>query len=308
MIYRIGVDLGGTNIAAGVINEQNEIVSKLSVPTNTDPTFEGICRNINGLCLRLLREYPDAVTVGIGSPGIANCETGIVERWSNLKLENAPLVERVREKVGLPVYLENDANAAALGEYAVGAGRGTDNFMLITLGTGIGCGTVLGGKIYQGKNHAAFEAGHMVIDRHGLPCTCGRRGCFEMYASASALCREAEKAAKAHPESLLAGGKIDGRAVFAAAAQKDSTAQAVIAEYIEDLACGVTNMINLLQPEVLCIGGGISGAGDALLDPLRELAAKDVHAKDAAFKTQIKLAVLGNDAGIIGAALLPLYI
>ncbi|MBQ7625344.1 MAG: ROK family protein [Clostridia bacterium] len=305
-MLRIGVDLGGTNIAAGLVNDKNEIIKKTSVPTS-DKSFEGVCRAIASLC-ESLSSGASVSEIGVGSPGIANASTGVVERWSNLNFVNAPLAERVSALCGLPVYIENDANAAALGEYVAGAGRGTEDFVLVTIGTGIGCGAVLGGKLYRGKNHSAFELGHTVIDLNGPVCTCGRRGCFETLASATALVRQAKEAAKACPESLLNQSEINGKTVFEALRLGDGAAKAVFDRYVKYLAAGVTDLINLLQPQVLCIGGGVSGAGEALLAPLRELVSREEYAKDCAVRTKIMPALLGNDAGIIGAAAIPLYL
>ncbi len=300
MRYRLGVDLGGTNIAAGLVTENNEIIKKLSVPTS-DKSVEGVCRAISDLCLKL-SEGADISYIGIGSPGIANPHTGVVERWSNFGFENVPLAANVSSMTGLPVYLENDANAAALGEYVAGAGKGADDFILITIGTGIGCGGVSRSKLFRGMNNSAFEIGHTVIDVNGPVCTCGRRGCFETLASATALVMQARDAAKAHPESLLNSCVISGKTFFECLSKGDEAAKQVFSQYILYLSAGVTNVINALQPNILCIGGGLSGAGEALLAPLREEVSREEYAKTCRMRTHIIKASLGNDAGIIGAA------
>ncbi len=307
MLYTLGVDLGGTNTAAGIISSDLKVVYKTSVPTKRD--FAGICRDIASICSDCCAavgvSLSDVKGIGVGAPGIVDPVRGVMVRWTNLGINDAPLGEKLSQTVGLPVFVENDANAAALGEYAAGAGRGVSNFVAVTVGTGIGGGAIIGGKLCRGGNFAAMELGHTVIAKDGPLCTCGRRGCFETLASASALGRRARTAAEAHPESLLATlDAPDAKAVFAAADRGDAAAKELLSAYIKDLACGLTNIINLLQPEVLCIGGGISGAGSKLLLPLRAEIDREDYAKYLDKRVKIKLAELGNDAGLIGAALL----
>ncbi len=307
MKFRIGVDLGGTNTVAAAVNERNEVVYKKSVPTKR--RFYDICRDIKELaftCCEVCGIHPAEMEyMGVGSPGIIDPDGGRILRWSVKGISDAPLRDKLFELTGMPVYIENDANAAALGEYEAGAGRGTTEFIAITVGTGIGCGAIINGELYRGMNFAALEPGHMVIDKKGPLCSCGRKGCFEAIASASALMRRAKKACEVRPDTALRNYSVpDGRAVFEAAAKGDLTANQLLDSYLKDLACGLTNIVNLFQPQVLCIGGGISAAGDALLLPLREQVAKEEYSKTLKTRTVIKLAELGNDAGLIGAALL----
>ena len=306
MAFRIGVDLGGTNIAAGLVAEDYKIIKKLSVATPFK-SFEGICMAISALCMELSRGV-DVQSVGIGAPGIAVHESGVIERWSTMDFEGVPLASRVKELINMPVYMENDANAAALGEYTAGAGKNAESFLMVTIGTGIGCGGVFNGSLYRGRNHAAFELGHTVIDLNGPLCSCGRRGCFEALASASALVRQAKEAAEKHPESMLNTCEISGKTVFECLRLGDETAKKVVSKYIEYLASGITSVINLVVPQTLCIGGGLSGAGDDLFIPLKERVSSEEYARGCKFRTVILPALLGNDAGIIGAAAIPLYL
>jgi glucokinase len=249
--------------------------------------------------------------VGAGIPGSVEPETGLVHRACNVGMEDCLLGEGLSQRLdGLPVRLENDANAAALGEYAAGAGRGCRSMVLVTLGTGIGGGIILDGTLYAGCNHAGGELGHFVIHRDGLPCACGRRGCFEQYASATALIRETRAMMARQPGSLcwaLAQGdpaNVNGRTAFDAARQGDPGARAVIDAWLADLADGLTSLVNLLQPELLCLGGGVAEQGDALLAPLQAVLDREDYARGCPTRTRLALARLGNDAGLVGAALL----
>ena len=210
---------------------------------------------------------------------------------------------------GKPVYIENDANAAALGEALAGAGQGAKSCVCITLGTGVGSGVVLDGKVYGGFNFAATEIGHTVIVVDGEPCTCGRNGCWEAYASATALVNQTKAAMKEHPDSLMHAvtaeqGRVSGRTAFDAMRKGDAVAKQVVDTYIGYVACGLTNVVNIFQPEVLCIGGGICNEGDTLLVPLKQKLKQDRYSKYSACQTRLCVATLGNDAGIIGAAFL----
>jgi glucokinase len=315
-MYYLGVDLGGTNIACAVVTHEGEILGKSSIPTALPDTPEAIAARIVECC-RLAVDatgctLSDIASVGIGTPGIANADTGIVEYSCNLGFQNTPLGEMVSSAMGKPVYLENDANAAALGEYAAGSGRGSHSLVAITLGTGVGGGVVLGGRLLTGFNFAGAEIGHFVIKEGGEPCGCGRRGCFEAYSSASALIRQTKRAMEQHPESTmwklnpeLSG--VNGRTAFDAMRQGDETAAQVVRDYVRYLACGLTSIINIFQPEILCVGGGICNEGETLLAPVREIVDREDYARDCKKRTSIVRATLGNDAGIIGAALLPLY-
>jgi glucokinase len=312
-MYRIGIDLGGTNIAAGLVNEQFQIADKCSVKTNVPRSVESIVADMVQMAEALLERnhltWQDVTAVGVGVPCTANQGNGHMEDADNLGFEDVPFLSLLSEKVPVPVFFENDANAAAWGEYW-GGGYHEDSFIMVTLGTGIGGGIILNGKLWAGINGAAAEFGHMTIDYAGVPCNCGRRGCFEAMASATALIRRAREQMKEHPESLLwqlCDGdltQMEAKTVFDGAAAKDETALKLLDTYTTYLAEGITNIINIFQPAVVCVGGGVSRAGNALLLPLREKSSQRIYSRNAKRNTRIELAQLGNDAGILGAALL----
>lgn len=312
-MYRIGIDLGGTFIAAGLVDESLRIIDKESVRTNAPRPMEAIADDMAALVRELLARNglrrEDLAAVGVGVPGTANRENGHLEDANNLGFDDEPFVSVLEERLGLPVRFGNDANAAAWGEYRAG-GRREDSFVMMTIGTGIGGGVILNGKLWDGINGAAAEFGHMTIRYDGVPCTCGRRGCFEAYASATALIRQTRERMETDRETLLwklcggDAGRVEARTVFDGAAAGDAACAALLDAYTTYLAEGTANIINLFQPAFLCVGGGVSRAGETLLTPLREKTAQRIYSQNAKRNTQIILAQLDNDAGIIGAALL----
>ena len=314
-MYYIGIDLGGTNIAVGIVDESFKIVKKGSTPTlvNRDP--ELIIADMGKLCLELLAEtgigLEEVVCAGIAAPGSVNPRTGIIEYANNLPFLRFPIADTLRKYLPVrKVYLENDANAAALGEAVGGAAKGKHLSVMITLGTGVGGGVIIDGKIYSGFNYAGAELGHTVIEYNGRQCSCGRKGCFEAYASATALVSMTKEKLAACKDTLMwemCGNdinKADARIAFAAMKKGDRAGKEVVDMYISYLACGITNMINIFQPEVLLIGGGVCNEKDYLLKPLTEIVNADQYTRNQAVKTEIKIAALGNDAGIVGAAAL----
>ena len=313
MKYYVGIDLGGTNIVAGVVDENYNILNKASMKTNCPRPSEEIAADMAECALQAIQNAgltPEQVEwIGIGTPGLANSATGIIEYSNNLGFVNVPMVKWISEKTGCPAFIENDANAAAYGEYVAGAAKGAVNAVCITLGTGVGGGIVVDGKIYAGSNFAGAEIGHTVLQMDGPPCTCGRKGCFEVYSSATGLVRMTKEAMAEHPESIMhkmaeEKGKVTARTAFDAMRAGDAAAKSVVDFYIKALAAGITNTINIFQPDVLCIGGGVCNEGDALLLPVKELVAKEVYTRNSEKNTEIVIAKLGNDAGIIGAAFL----
>ena len=312
----LGIDLGGTNIACAVVSEMGEILGKASIPTGLPCAAEVIADRI-AECCRLAAEkagisMTEIEAAGIGAPGIADSKTGEVVYSCNLGFSHTPLGSLVSERLGMEVFVENDANAAALGEYAAGCGRGYSSLVAITLGTGVGGGAVIDGKILTGFNFAGGEMGHFVMVHNGELCGCGRRGCFEAYCSATALIRQTKKAMQAHPESSMwrkvpGIDRVDGRTSFDAMAEGDAAAAEVVSKYREYLADGLTSIINIFQPEILCVGGGICNQGEVLLGPIREIIDREDYARDCEKRTKLVRAELGNDAGIIGAAMLPKY-
>lgn len=316
VIYCVGIDLGGTTIKAGIVDEDYRIVKSGAVPTVTDRGAQGLVGDMKELVSSLLEEtgisMEEIASVGLGVPGTANKKTGVMEYANNLNMKDEPLIPLLKRYFKKPVSFTNDANAAAWGEYLAGCGKGYASMVMVTLGTGIGGGMILDGKLYEGCNFAAGEFGHFVIQYDGEICNCGRRGCFETYASATGLRRMALKAMKEEEgrRSLLWSlcgqdeDKVDGQKIFEAARRGDLTAESVVERYLYYLSVGITDIINIFQPEVLCIGGGVSRAKDQLLEPLKRLVDQQVYTRDSAVKTEIVIASLGNDAGIIGAAML----
>lgn len=314
-MHYLGIDLGGTNVAAAVVDGEGTILGKISLPTPRTGA-EAVADQMAAAARTAVEQagitLKQVESVGIGSPGTIEPAEGLIKFWSNLDFENVPLTALMAERLNKPIYLENDANAAALGEYAAGAGKGSQSMVAITLGTGVGGGAVLGGKLYTGFNYAGMEVGHFVIEHNGRPCTCGRKGCFEAYCSATALIKRTREVMEENRDSLLwqlAGSldKVNGRTPFDAAAQGDAAAGKVIDEYVDYLGCGVASLVNIFQPEVFCIGGGPSAQGETLMAPVRYILNREDYARNSVHRTRLVRAALGNDAGIIGAALLPLF-
>jgi glucokinase len=313
-MYYIGIDLGGTNIAVGLVDEEGKIIHKDSVPTLNEREYPEIIKDMAMLSLKVIEDsgvsLKEVKSIGIGSPGTPNSEEGILVYANNLKFRNVPMRAEIQKYIDLPVYLDNDANVAALAESVAGACKGARHSVTITLGTGVGTGVVIDGKVYSGFNNAAAEMGHMVIVVDGEQCTCGRKGCWEAYASATALIRQTKKAAVANPDSLinkLVDGdlsKINAKVPFDAARQGDRVGLQIVEEYMKYLAEGLANVINIFQPEIIAIGGGISKEGEYLLAPLRKLVSERIYTVEGVPQTRIVAAQLGNDAGIVGAAML----
>ncbi len=316
-MYSIGIDLGGTNIAVGIVDAEYRIVKKESIPTRAKRTADEITADIAALCLKLMGELglsaADVEFAGMATPGTANSVSGVIEYANNLPFYMYPMCEKLSALLGgIKVYIENDANAAAKAEAMAGAAKGSRYSVMITLGTGVGGGIILEGKVYAGFNFAGAELGHTVIEKDGRQCSCGRRGCWETYSSATGLvattkekvlaCRE--KNIPTLMEKLIGGDltRISGKTAFTAAKQGDAAGLEVVDTYIDYLACGIANMINIFQPEVLSIGGGICHEGDYLLTPLKKRVFEEAYTKDREPKTKLVIAALGNDAGIIGAA------
>ena len=315
-MYRLGIDLGGTNIVAGVVDKKYKIVAKASCKTAVPRPESEICDSMAEVAKKAVEKakltMDDIESVGIGVPGAVNPKTGIIEYSANLFFHNWEVVQMMEERLGKKVHIENDANAAALGEYLAGSAKGARNAVAITLGTGVGGGIIIDGKIYSGSNFAGAELGHMVIVKDGKECACGRRGCWETYASATGLINLtkqkilSEKLEFSYMLKLCDGdiNKVNGRTAFDAMRDGDPTAKSVVEEYISYLSCGLVNIINIFQPDVLCIGGGISNQGENLLGPVRSYVERERYTKHNDKQTVICKCTLGNDAGIIGAAYL----
>lgn len=313
-MYKLGIDLGGTNIVAAVVDDSKKIIATAKVKTNmprpAEDIVEDMIKTAEAACKSAGITVDDVDSIGVGSPGAIDPVNGVVCYANNLGFYNVPMKKMFEERTGKPFYIENDANAAAYGEYIAGAGKGTNDFIAITLGTGVGGGVIIGGKIFAGSNYAGAELGHTVICIDGEMCTCGRQGCWEAYASATALIRQTKQAMIKYPESKmweLCEGKLEnvsGITAFNAMREGDEAGKRVVDRYIEYVSIGVANNINIFQPDMLCIGGGISKEGDTLIEPIKAFVKGENYARNIEKKTEIKAAALGNDAGIIGAAFL----
>lgn len=312
-MYTIGIDLGGTNIVASVVNDKYEILGTGKTPTLLPRSAEEIFDDIASVCRVAMEkagvEISEISSIGMGAPGTVNKE-GVIEFSNNLKFDNLPAKDMLRERLGdVPVYLENDANCAALGEAYAGCGCGSNNFIAVTLGTGVGSGIILNGKIVSGVNCAGGECGHTVIVVDGEPCNCGRKGCWEAYASATALIRQTKEAMDKNPDSVMheiakAQGRVNGRTSFDAMRKGDKAGTEVVENYIKYVSCGITNLVSIFQPEIICIGGGICNEGETLLKPIRDYVERERYSVHSKIQTKIVKAELGNDAGVIGAAIL----
>lgn len=312
-LYTIGVDLGGTNIAAGLVDEDNRIVDTLSCKTNLPRPEHEVEEAIAQLCLDLVKKNELDIEkqirwVGIGTPGSVNSQTGIVEFNANFGYRNWQLVDAMQKLLPCKIYIENDANAAAYGEYIAGGAQGARYAVVVTLGTGIGSGIIIDGKIFSGFNSAGAEIGHTVIEKDGRQCMCGRRGCWEKYASARALAEDTRAAMEARRDNMMwklvegDASRINAKTAFDGMRAGDPLATDIVNNFIEYVACGITNIINIFQPEIICIGGGVSKEGETLLAPIRRYVDKEDYARAGLKRTQIVTAQLRNDAGIVGAA------
>lgn len=318
-MYRIGIDLGGTNIAVGIINENFEIIQKASIPTGATRPADEITKDMIGLCHIVCDQAgidpADIASVGIASPGVADHDAGVIVYSCNFPtFRNYAICDAI--KAGFPapeVFVENDANAAAWGEVVAGSAKGAKNFVMITLGTGVGGGIIIDRKVYSGFNYAGGELGHIVIETNGVPCGCGRKGCWEAYSSATALIRmtkeKMEACAAAGRTTAMtaiadAAGKVNGRTAFDAMRAGDAAGTEVVNTYALYLAEGLSNIINIFQPEVISIGGGISNEGDTLLDLIKPLVYQRIYGSGFVKAPELRIATLKNDAGIIGGAVL----
>lgn len=307
----VGVDLGGTKIAAGAVDRSGRLLSKATRDTQAERGAEAVAATIQEAIAAALAQVKDGdarlLGIGVGVPGLADVDAGLVLFAPNLNWQSVPLAALLRTHREVPVYLDNDANAAALGEQWVGAGRGVKDMILLTLGTGVGGGLIFDGQVYQGTAGYAGEIGHMAMTEDGPLCGCGRRGCLETYASATAVIREAREALERGEETSIkalaaaSSRGLEAKTVFVAAAQGDKVAAAITDKLVRYLGLAIANLVNILNPEIVVVGGGVAAAGDQLLVPLRAA----VHRRALAGPAQsaaIIGAQLGNDAGIIGAA------
>ena len=307
-MYYVGIDVGGTGVKAGVVDESGRIIAKATIKTAVEKGADAVMEDMAEVAGQAVEKAGLAMeeieAIGIGIPGVLDPATGIVPFCTNLGWHQVPVIERMHELTGRPIYVDNDATVAALAESVAGVSAGVKNSVFLTLGTGVGGGIVIDGKVYSGTHGVASELGHHITHMGGELCTCGNRGCWERYASATALIRMGKEAAAAHPESALARfTDLTAKDVVDSAKAGDETALALFDQYTEELALGMVNIINFLDPEIIAIGGGVSAAGEFLLEPIRQKLKKYVFYKDLPY-SEIKLATMGNDAGIVGAAML----
>ncbi len=312
MLY-IGIDLGGTGIKAGVVDDQGNILYKDSCPTGVERGYEAVIRDMAQMAFTVAREASHEMSeikaIGIGIPGIMDQRTGIVPFCTNLAWHDVPLISEMAKYTDRPVFVDNDATVAGLAEAVAGASAGAQSSVFVTLGTGVGGGVILNGRVFSGSHGVATEIGHMVTVDGGEMCTCGKRGCWERYASATALIREGCRLCERKPDTKLmkvvAGDlkTIGARNVIDLAKAGDPDCTALFDNYIHHLCVGLVNLINVYDPEVIVLGGGVSNAGQFLLDAIQEKLPEMVFFKTMPY-ARVELATLTNDAGIIGAAML----
>ena len=312
--YRLAIDMGGTDIKTGVVDDQYRIVRRHVIPTGPERPFEVVVKDMADAARDVAAmeglTFKDFPCVGVGVPSCINPHTGLLVFANNTNWKNAPLREELKKHIPVPVYIGNDANCAVVGEAIAGAARGKKDVLMITLGTGLGGGLILNGKLFLGADGMGMEPGHTVLVHNGLTCTCGLNGCLESYGSVVALIQQAQAAMEQHPESCLHadkaknGGKLNGKVIFDCAIAGDETAQKVIDTFLEYVANGIGSLVNLFRPEIILIGGGICDAGDYLMVPLNEKLPKYVFASDLIGCPPAIRATLGNAAGTIGAACL----
>lgn len=309
---RIGIDIGGTNIKIGLVDEKQTLFAVKSIPTEREKPWQTVIKNLAEAVTGILEEQniplEQCEGAGIGVPGLVDEESGAVIYANNLEWTNIPLKEELSKYWSFPIKAANDADCAVLGETAAGAARGCRNVIMLTLGTGVGGGIVLNGRLFSGSMKGGCELGHMVIQEGGEPCTCGRRGCMEAYASATALIRDGKRAMDANPDTVLwqkCNGdreKLTPPELFQAAREGDETARKTVDAYRYMLAVGIANFINIFRPQMILIGGGISKQGEFLFAPIRDMLKEQCYGGDMGDIPPVREAMLGNDAGMIGAA------
>ena len=305
-MYTIGVDLGGTNIAVGLVDEKHQIVARLSTPTNADRPYDEIVKDIALTVQQLIEDnnisMDEIKYIGLGAPGILDNEKGTITDNSNIHWENYPIKERLQNYIDKPIFLGNDANVATWAEYINGCGKNTENFIMLTLGTGVGGGIIINGKLITGSHSIGAEVGHFIFKAGGNKCGCGNQGCIEAYCSATALIKMALKDLDEHTDSVIAKEeRVSARTVIEAAKAGDEYGVQLFEEYTDNLAQVLASIINFLDPDIIALGGGVANAGEFLLAPVRKKMI-NYTVFPSLVQTQILKAEMGNDAGIIGAA------
>lgn len=310
-MFAIGVDIGGTSIKGASISLKGEVGKVFSLPVNKGDTQEETTNQLIASINKYIEEQgfdkKEILGIGIGIPGVSDTKAGVVTYSNNLQWYELPIVKMIEEGTGLPVRITNDANAAALGEAKFGAGKKFKNILTVAIGTGVGGGIIIDGKLYEGNSGKGAEIGHMVVEVDGILCTCGRLGCLESYASATALIRMTKEAMEKHPESKLHEvvkkfGKVDARAAFEAERMGDEAGHEVVETYIKYLGEGLLNYFNIFRPEAVVMTGGVSNEGEYLFKRLREYSRVRYHGFRGTPEVLIIPSELGYDAGKIGAA------
>ena len=311
-MYYVGIDIGGTNVKAGIVDDNGKIIVKSSIPTGRDREFSvivgDIAEQIKKLCADANMTLDDINGIGIGCPGAINSKDGIVNYVCNLDWVNVPLVAELQKHINKPAYVSNDANVAALGESMFGTGKNYSDVVFITLGTGVGGGVIIDNKLFEGVESKGTELGHMVIVIGGEECGCGRRGCLEAYASATALIRDTKRAMEKDKNSAMWQfvdgdiNKVDGRTAFECSKTGDESAKKVVDAYITYLSEGIANFVNIFRPQAIILGGGVCAQGDYLIKPIEEFVTKNTYGGEGAPELHFLIASLGNDAGLVGAA------
>jgi glucokinase len=309
MEYYLGIDIGGTTVKGVCTDKSGKVWSSGNVPTNCDKGGDEMCSSILKLINALTENAPSGALcgVGVGCPGAIDSDSGEIVFAGNLGLKNYPLAKKLKELIGVDVKVTNDANAAALGEAKFGAGKNYSDSILVTLGTGVGGGIIIGGKLFEGNKSAGAEIGHMVIHVGGPKCTCGRRGCFEAFSSATALVEKTRRAMENDISSRMwetyDTQTVSGKTAFDYM-DTDKSAKEVVDWYITNLASGLINLANIFRPEAIMLGGGVAAQGIRLTQPLQEIMDKEVFGGNDRARVEVTCATLGNLAGALGAAAL----
>lgn len=312
-MFRIGIDIGGTGIQSGIVTDDGRIIEKISIKTRIDLPFEDqirlLAESLKQLIANAGLSEEDISSVGVGIPGIADATTGDIIKCTNMNWHYLPFRTEFQKWINKPVLIDNDANVAALAESVAGISAGSSSSVFVTIGTGIGSGIILNGKIWSGAHGIGGELGHTIIRLDGDECSCGNHGCLERYCSANALIRMAKEHIGEHPDSVIMKysqndpEKINAKIIIDAARENDPYASLVYEYYVSCVAQALANIVNFIDPEIIVIGGGVSKAGSFLLDAIREKV-PDYVLFNTLPLPEIKLATLGPEAGIIGAAML----
>ncbi|HQC54590.1 MAG TPA: ROK family glucokinase [Clostridia bacterium] len=312
-MYYLGIDVGGMSIKGALIDEKGVIYYRDNIKTEAAKDSIEILEDIKNLCINLIQgggiNTEEIAGIGIGIPGSIDAEKGVIVYSNNINFENIKIVNYLRQTFDCPIKIGNDANVAALGEMKFGSGKGAKNLILVTLGTGVGTGIIVESKILLGKFGAGGEGGHMTLIYNGLPCTCGKKGCWECYASATALIRITEEYAAKYPDSEVAknikhDGKASGKTAFLAARKGDKTGAKIVSKYVKYVSEGLISLVNIFRPDCILIGGGVSNEGEYLMKKIERRVSRYSYGGDRNYKVPVRKAELQNDAGILGAAAL----